>query len=70
MTYEHDTQSADSGIYELVGLPKDIGTDIKDSTSDGKRGSGNSVVFIARNRFAVLDKTAQVHISASSKSSR
>ncbi|KAF8343107.1 coatomer WD associated region-domain-containing protein [Cantharellus anzutake] len=53
------TSSTDSAIYELVGLPKEVGSEVKDSTSDGKRGNGSSVVFVARNRFAVLEKAAQ-----------
>ena len=32
-----------------------------DTSSDVIRGSGVSAVFIARNRFAVLDKTHQVN---------
>lgn len=56
------TSNADNGIYELVALPKDVGGELRDSTSDGKRGSGSSAIFVARNRFAVLNKTSQVHI--------
>ena len=54
------SQATDSNVYEPVGLPKDIGSEVKDSCADGKRGGGSSVVFVAHNRFAVLDKTAQV----------
>lgn len=54
-------QTADNGIYELVGLPRDAGSgELRDSSTDGKRGTGNSVVFVARNRFAVLEKSTQV----------
>ncbi|KAG8924486.1 hypothetical protein FRC02_010403 [Tulasnella sp. 418] len=53
------TSPADNGLYELVGLPKDVGGELRDSTSDGKRGQGSSAIFVARNRFAVLDKTSQ-----------
>ncbi|KAG8992071.1 hypothetical protein FRB95_004072 [Tulasnella sp. JGI-2019a] len=53
------TSPAENGIYELVGLPKDAGGELRDSTADGKRGQGSSAIFVARNRFAVLDKTAQ-----------
>jgi coatomer protein complex subunit alpha (xenin) len=53
-------QTADNGIYELVGLPRDVGSgELRDSSTDGKRGTGNSVVFVARNRFAVLEKATQ-----------
>lgn len=51
------TSPADSGLYELVHLPKD-GSEVRES-NDGKRGSGGAALFVARNRFAVLDKTAQ-----------
>ena len=51
------TSPADGGLYELVHLPKD-GSEVRDS-NDGKRGSGAAALFVARNRFAVLDKTAQ-----------
>ncbi|KAG8983255.1 hypothetical protein FRB90_006177, partial [Tulasnella sp. 427] len=53
------TSPADNGIYELVGLPKDQSNELRDSTADGKRGQGSSAIFVARNRFAVLDKVAQ-----------
>ncbi|KAF8586601.1 coatomer subunit alpha-2 [Ramaria rubella] len=54
------TSNADNGIYELVALPKDVGGELRDSTSDGKRGSGSSAIFVARNRFAVLNKATQM----------
>ena len=54
------TQSTDNGLYELVSLPKEGATgEVRDSASEGKRGTGTSALFVARNRFAVLDKTAQ-----------
>lgn len=54
------TSPSDNGLYELVTLPKDFGTgEVRESSSDGKRGTGASSIFVARNRFAVLDKTAQ-----------
>lgn len=54
------TSPSDNGLYELVSLPKDIGSgEVRDSTSDGRRGSGAAAIFVARNRFAVLDKAAQ-----------
>jgi len=54
------TSPSDNGLYELVSLPKDVGSgEVRDSTSDGRRGSGAAAIFVARNRFAVLDKAAQ-----------
>ncbi|KAI9180850.1 hypothetical protein LWI28_008710 [Acer negundo] len=47
---------ADGGSYELYFIPKDsIGR--SDSVQDAKKGLGGSAIFIARNRFAVLDKS-------------
>lgn len=54
------TISSDNGLYELSGLPKDAVGEVKDSSTDGKRGSGQAAIFVARNRFAVLNKTSQV----------
>jgi coatomer protein complex subunit alpha (xenin) len=38
---------------------------LKDSSLDGKRGSGQSAIFVARNRFAILNKTTQVRSKCS-----
>ncbi|KAI0301648.1 coatomer subunit alpha-2 [Multifurca ochricompacta] len=54
------TISSDNGLYELTNLPKDISGELKDSSLDGKRGSGQSAIFVARNRFAVLNKNTQL----------
>ncbi|GKV21086.1 hypothetical protein SLEP1_g31103 [Rubroshorea leprosula] len=46
----------DGGSYELYVIPKDnIGRG--DSLPEARRGIGTSAIFIARNRFAVLDKS-------------
>ncbi|CAK0784913.1 hypothetical protein CVIRNUC_008118 [Coccomyxa viridis] len=48
------TTDHDGGSYELFSIPKDAsGTSV-----EGKRDVGGSAVFIARNRFAVLDKSS------------
>ncbi|XP_074313237.1 coatomer subunit alpha-1-like [Silene latifolia] len=47
----------DGGSYELYVVPKDA-FGRGDVAQEGKRGVGGSAVFIARNRFAVLDKTS------------
>ena len=44
---------ADGGTYELVAVPKDASR--QEALSDGLRGQGRCAVFVARNRFAVLD---------------
>ncbi|KAI1340692.1 Coatomer, alpha subunit [Xylariaceae sp. FL0016] len=51
------TSPADGGSYELINLPRD-GSGALDST-DSKRGPGNSAIFVARNRFAVLNTATQ-----------
>lgn len=51
------TTPADGGSYELVNLPKDESGAIEPTES--KRGSGTSAIFVARNRFAVLNVATQ-----------
>ncbi|KAK8490280.1 hypothetical protein V6N11_048206 [Hibiscus sabdariffa] len=45
----------DGGSYELYVIPKDS-TGRGDSLQEAKKGLGSSAIFVARNRFAVLDK--------------
>lgn len=60
LTQSQRSQPADNGLYELVHLPQEGATgEVRDSASEGKRGTGAAAIFVARNRFAVLDKTAQ-----------
>lgn len=54
------TISSDNGIYEFCPLPTGSSPEAKDSATEGKRGNGHSAIFVARNRFAVLNKTEQV----------
>ncbi|RYO85103.1 hypothetical protein DL762_005352 [Monosporascus cannonballus] len=51
------TSPADGGSYELINLPRD-GSGALDAT-DSKRGQGSSAIFVARNRFAVLNTSSQ-----------
>ncbi|OZJ05293.1 hypothetical protein BZG36_01950 [Bifiguratus adelaidae] len=53
------TSTVDGGTYELLNLPKDFSGEASEPSGDIRRGSGSSAVFIARNRFAVLDATNQ-----------
>lgn len=54
------TSASDNGLYELVRLPKDFTSgEVRDSATDGKRGTGSSSLFVARNRLAVLDRAGQ-----------
>mmetsp|Transcript_18514 Transcript_18514/g.51859 ORF Transcript_18514/g.51859 Transcript_18514/m.51859 type:complete len:1226 (-) Transcript_18514:342-4019(-) len=48
---------AEGGSYELYSIPKDT-TGRGDQAAESKRGVGSAAVFIARNRFAVLDKSS------------
>ncbi|ORX97825.1 Coatomer, alpha subunit [Basidiobolus meristosporus CBS 931.73] len=52
------TVSNDNCVYELFNLPRDNlgGEPLK---AEPKRGNGSSAIFVARNRFAVLDKSTQ-----------
>ncbi|KAL0575215.1 hypothetical protein V5O48_006754 [Marasmius crinis-equi] len=57
------TTSSDNGMFELTALPgqgQAQGGEVKDSSVDGKKGTGQSAIFVARNRFAVLNKTSQI----------
>ena len=67
------TSDAESGTYELLTFPNDAAGDGRGGgagaggersadSQDVKRGSGLAAVFIARNRFAVLDKNRQILI--------
>ncbi|KAF2759986.1 Coatomer, alpha subunit [Pseudovirgaria hyperparasitica] len=51
------TSSADGGCYELISLPRDASGAVE--PTDTKRGTGNSAVFVARNRFAVFTQSNQ-----------
>ncbi|KII84248.1 hypothetical protein PLICRDRAFT_701838 [Plicaturopsis crispa FD-325 SS-3] len=54
------TISSDNGIYELAMLPTQAAGELKDSSIDGKKGNGQSAIFVARNRFAALSKANQL----------
>ncbi|OLL22528.1 putative coatomer subunit alpha [Neolecta irregularis DAH-3] len=47
------TSASDNGSYELITLPRESGPQ---DAFESKGGSGSSAIFVARNRFAVLDK--------------
>jgi coatomer protein complex subunit alpha (xenin) len=54
------TISSDNGLFELAALPTNADGEVKDSSTEGKRGTGQSAIFVARNRLASLNKTTQV----------
>merc|ERR1719199_1434046 len=47
----------EGGTYELYVVPKDAGAG-RNEPEESKRGAGSSACFVARNRFAVLDKAS------------
>ncbi|KAM0811230.1 putative Coatomer WD associated region-domain-containing protein [Seiridium cardinale] len=51
------TSPSDGGSYELINLPRDGSGALE--VTDSKRGQGNSAIFVARNRFAVLNTATQ-----------
>lgn len=53
--------NGEGGLYDLAPLPKEgaAPSELAESTSVGKRGNASSAIFVARNRLATLDKTAQ-----------
>ncbi|WFD30062.1 hypothetical protein MSPP1_001076 [Malassezia sp. CBS 17886] len=51
--------SDEVGVYDLAPLPHAPPTELAESGSVGKRGQGASALFVARNRFAVLQRTTQ-----------
>ena len=54
--------SSENGLFEMAHTAKDGSTEVKDSSADGHRGSGQSAIFVARNRFAILNKTNNVRL--------
>ncbi|KAK6438266.1 hypothetical protein LTR95_005531 [Oleoguttula sp. CCFEE 5521] len=51
------TSPSDNGSYELVSLPRDASGAVEPTNT--LRGTGNSAVFVARNRFAVFNSASQ-----------
>ena len=48
----------DGGAYELYSVPRDAASGRGDPAPEPRRGAGASAVWVARNRFAVLDAAA------------
>jgi coatomer protein complex subunit alpha (xenin) len=55
MTSDHE-----GGIYETYPLPSDISGGPYEATFDLRRGPGKNALYIARNKFAVFEKGANV----------
>lgn len=57
------TSDAEGGNYELVSFSSDVAANQQNGEAqDVRRGAGLAAVFVARDRFAVLDKTRQLLI--------
>jgi coatomer protein complex subunit alpha (xenin) len=56
------TSDADGGTYELVSFSTNSTT--ASEAQDVRRGAGMAAVFIARDRFAVLDKSRQLFVKS------
>lgn len=54
------TSPYEGGSYELYRLPKNLGGTLQEPSDESMKGVGHAALFIARNRFAVFDKTNQV----------
>ena len=51
----------DNSIYELYSVPADVDpSSAPQESSDAKRASGVTAIWVARNRFAVLDRNHTV----------
>ncbi|KAI9472141.1 MAG: coatomer protein alpha subunit [Benjaminiella poitrasii] len=54
------TSPYEGGTYELYRLPKSLGGTLQEPSDESMKGVGHAALFIARNRFAVFDKTNQM----------
>lgn len=61
LTQGTNSTGTDSAVYELHSIPKDVNSNDPE-VSEGRRASGVKTVWVARNRFAVLDKQQNVVI--------
>ena len=59
MLFLQRAPNAENSVYDLHKIPKDSDSQNPDAP-EGKRSSGLTSVWVARNRFAVLDRTQTV----------
>eukprot|EP00794_Sanderia_malayensis_P012655 gene12655-13955_t len=64
LTYASSSSSntESSAVYELHALPRETSSSSDPDVSEGRRAPGLNTVWVARNRFAVLDKQQNVVI--------
>lgn len=59
------TSNVEGGLYEIYSLPKQfgspdsMGTDVPDLGNECRKGQGQTAIFVARNRYAVLNRGSQ-----------
>lgn len=59
------SSNVENSIFDLYSLPKDIDSQSSsESNPDSKRSPGLTAIWIARDRFAVLDRTHQIQIKS------
>jgi len=54
------TSNVENSTYDLYVVPKDADSSSPPENVDNKRSSGVTAMWVARNRFAVLDRTHSV----------
>lgn len=55
------TSNVENSSYDLYTVPKERDSDVQNPDSpESKRSSGVTAIWVARNRFAVLDRTHSV----------
>jgi len=54
------TSNVENSTYDLYVVPKDADTSAPLDNVENKRSSGITAIWVARNRFAVLDRTHSV----------
>jgi coatomer subunit alpha len=57
------TNNVENSTYDLYVVPKDADSSSPPENVDNKRSSGITAMWVARNRFAVLDRTHSVRLN-------
>ena len=58
------SSNLENSVYDLYAIPKESDSQNPDSP-EGKRSSGLTAIWVARNRFAVLDRSHSVSVTIS-----
>ena len=54
------TSGTEEGNYQIYTLPKEFNGIAADGSYDSKSGRGEAAMYVARNKFAVFEKSTQV----------